>query len=82
MPKYTTVLQLLVPTNTNGTKWYNALLYQQRQRDEQVYSTNSFSPDDGGLSFSLESFTFTSAEGALQKAFYFSKQPMKLAPQS
>lgn len=33
VPKITSVLQLLMPMITNGTKWYNALLYQQRQTD-------------------------------------------------
>lgn len=34
VPKITGVLQLLMPMTTNGTKQYNALLYQQRQTDE------------------------------------------------
>lgn len=34
VPKITSVLQLLMPMTTNGTKWHNALLYQQRQTDE------------------------------------------------
>lgn len=33
VPNITSVLQLLMPMITNGTKWYNALLYHQRQTD-------------------------------------------------
>lgn len=31
--KMTSVVQLLTSMITNGTKWYNARLYQQRQTD-------------------------------------------------
>lgn len=33
MPKISSVLQLFMPMITNGTKWYNALLYQLGQTD-------------------------------------------------